>query len=72
MAAGSGIGQAQRAREMPSSRRHSAHAVLTGLLYCSALSGVLAEIEALGLDLLEVRQLTADCGSPESGDSGSP
>jgi hypothetical protein len=57
---------------MPSSKRHSAHAVLTGLLYRSALSGVLAEIEALSLDLLEVRQLTADCESPESGDSGLP
>jgi hypothetical protein len=29
--------------------------VLTGLLDRSALYGVLAEIEALGLDLLEVR-----------------
>ena len=34
--------------------------------------GVLAEIEALGLDLLEVRQLMPDRKSPESGDSGSP
>jgi hypothetical protein len=57
---------------MPPSKRHSAHAVLTGLLYRSALSGVLAGIEALSLDLLEVRQLTADCESPESGDSGLP
>jgi len=57
---------------MPSSKRDSAHAVLTGLLDRSALYGVLAEIEALGLDLLEVRQLTADCESLESGDSGSP
>ena len=32
--------------------------VLTGLLDRSALYGVLAEIDALGLDLLEVRQLT--------------
>ena len=40
------------------SRRHGAHTVLTGLLDRSALYGVLAEIEALGLDLLEVRQLT--------------
>jgi hypothetical protein len=31
--------------------------VLTGVLDQSALHGVLAEIEALGLDLLEVRQL---------------
>jgi hypothetical protein len=34
--------------------------VLTGQLDRSALYGVLAEIEALGLDLLEVRQLTPD------------
>ena len=37
--------------------RVSAHAVLTGLLDQSALYGVLAEIEALGLDLLEIRKL---------------
>jgi hypothetical protein len=36
--------------------------VLTGVLDQSALYGVLAEIEALGLDLLEVRQLTAEKG----------
>jgi hypothetical protein len=33
---------------------------------------VLAEIHALGRDLLEVRQLTAHLNSPESGDSHSP
>jgi hypothetical protein len=38
-------------------RRHGAHTVLTGLLDQSALYGVLAEVEALSLDLLEVRQL---------------
>jgi hypothetical protein len=32
---------------------------------------VLAQIEALGLDLLEVRQLTPHRESPESGDSRS-
>ena len=48
------------------------HTVLTGPLDRSALYGVLAEIEALGLDLLEVRQLTADCESPESGEGRSP
>jgi hypothetical protein len=32
------------------------------------LYGVLAEIEALGLDLLEVRQLIPEAGSPECGD----
>ena len=36
----------------------SAHAVLTGLLDRSVLYGVLAEIEGLGLDVLEVCQLT--------------
>ena len=51
--------------------QHGAHTVLTGLLDRSALFGVLAEVEALGLDLLEVRQLTADPKSPESGDSRS-
>ena len=48
------------------------HTVLTGLLDRSALYGVLAEIEALGLDLLEVRQLTRDPKSPGSGDNRSP
>jgi len=46
--------------------------VLTGLLDRSALYGVLAEIDALGLDLLEVRQLTPDRRSPGSGDRRSP
>ena len=50
------------------SRRHGAHTVLTGLLDRSALYGVLAEIEALGLDLLEVRQHEPDRESPEPGD----
>jgi hypothetical protein len=45
-------------------RWHGAHTVLTGLLDRSALYGVLAEIEALGLDLLEVRQLSLDRESP--------
>ena len=36
---------------------HGAHTVLTGLLDRSALYGVLAEIEALGLDLLEIQKL---------------
>jgi hypothetical protein len=45
--------------------------VLTGLLDRSALYGVLAEIEALGLDVLEVCQLTRTA-SPGSGDTGSP
>jgi hypothetical protein len=46
--------------------------VLTGLLDRSALYGVLAEIEALSLDLLEVRQLAAGCEPPEPPDSRSP
>jgi hypothetical protein len=53
-------------------RRHSAHAVLTGLLDQSALYGVLAEIEALGLDLLEIRRLAPQRRSPGSGDRRSP
>ena len=53
-------------------QQHGGHTVLTGLLDRSALYGVLAEIEALGLDLLEVRQLTPDRESPGSGDSRSP
>jgi hypothetical protein len=53
-------------------QRHGAHTVLTGLLDRSALYGVLAEIEALGLELLEVRQLTRKSKSPESGDGRSP
>jgi hypothetical protein len=54
------------------SRWHGGHTVLTGLLDQSALYGVLAEAEALGLDLLEVRQLTQERQSPESGNSRSP
>jgi hypothetical protein len=39
------------------SRHEGAETVLTGDLDHAALYGVLAEIEALGLDLVEVRQL---------------
>ena len=42
--------------------------VLTGLLDQPGLYGVLAEIEALGLDLLEVRQLASGTEPPERGD----
>jgi hypothetical protein len=42
--------------------------VLTGRLDRSALFGVLAEVEALGLDLLEVRQLKPRRTSNESQD----
>jgi hypothetical protein len=53
-------------------RRHGVDTVLTGLLDRSALYGVLAEIEALGLDLVEVRQLTPDRKSAQSHDSRPP
>lgn len=46
--------------------------VLTGLLDRSALYGVLAEIETLGLDFTEVRQLTPERESPQPGDNRSP
>jgi hypothetical protein len=46
-------------------QHHGAYTVLTGLLDRSALYGVLAEIEALGLDLLEIRQLSPDRTPPE-------
>ena len=39
-------------------QHHGAHTVLTGLLDQSARYGLLAEIEALGLDLLKIRKLT--------------
>jgi hypothetical protein len=50
-------------------QHYGADTVLTGLLDQAALYGVLAEVEALGLDLLEVRQLAAQ---GESGDRRSP
>ena len=53
-------------------RRCGGHTVLTGLLDRSALYGVLAEIEALGLDLLEIQKLTPDRTSLEPGDSRLP
>jgi hypothetical protein len=54
------------------SHRHGSHTVLTGPLDRSALYGVLAEIEALGLELIEVHQLASHGKSPEPGDSRSP
>jgi hypothetical protein len=54
------------------SQHHGADTVLTGRLDRSALYGVLAEIEALGLDLVEVRQLEPERESPEPGDTRSP
>jgi hypothetical protein len=53
-------------------RPDGTHTVLTGLLDRSALYGVLAEIEAFGLDLLEVRQLGSDCESPGESPCESP
>jgi hypothetical protein len=50
-------------------KRQGPETVLTGMLDRPGLHGVLAEIEALGLDLLEVRQLTPEARSPESGDA---
>jgi hypothetical protein len=41
-------------------QRQGPETVLTGVLDRPALYGVLAEIEALGLDLLEVRQLAPE------------
>ena len=48
-------------------KRQDSETVLTGVLDRAALYGVLAEIEALGLDLLEIRQLTPEARAPESG-----
>jgi len=53
-------------------QRQGPETVLTGMLDRPALHGVLAEIEALGLDLLEVRQVTPEARSPERGDACSP
>ena len=47
--------------------------VLTGWLEDqAALFGVLGQIEALGLELVELRQIRARPKSPESGDDRSP
>ena len=56
----------------PVRRQHRADTVLTGLLDRSALHDVLAEIEALGLDPVEIRQLRPTRKSQESGDGRSP
>jgi hypothetical protein len=53
-------------------QRQGPETILTGVLDQPGLYGVLAEVEALGLDLLEVRQLTPEARSPESGDACSP
>jgi hypothetical protein len=47
--------------------------VLTGLLEDrSAMFGVLGQIEALGLELVELRHICTRRSSPESGDDPSP
>jgi hypothetical protein len=53
-------------------KRQGPETVLTGVLDRPGLYGVLAEIEALGLDLLEIRQLNPEARSPEGGDTWSP
>jgi hypothetical protein len=53
-------------------QRSSGHTVLTGLLDRSALYGVLADIDALGLNLLEVRRHTPHRESPPPGKGRSP
>jgi hypothetical protein len=53
-------------------QRQGPETVLTGVLDRPALYGVLADIDALGLDLLEVRQLTPEGRSTERGDVCSP
>jgi hypothetical protein len=53
-------------------RHQGTHTVLAGWLDQSALYGVLAEMEALGLVLLEVRQMDPHGKSLGSGDTRSP
>jgi hypothetical protein len=52
--------------------RRGPETVLTGVLDQPGLYGVLAEIEALGLDLLEVRQFSSEARPPERGDTCPP
>jgi len=52
--------------------RQGPETVLTGVLDQPGLYGVLAEIEALGLDLLEVRRLPPGTRSPERGGTCAP
>ena len=53
-------------------RRQGPETVLTGVLDRAGLYGVLAEIEALGLDLLEIRQLAGEASWPDRGDTCRP
>jgi hypothetical protein len=50
---------------------HGAHTPFIGLLDRSALYGVLTEIDALGLDILEIRLLTPQ-RRPQPGDTRAP
>jgi hypothetical protein len=55
------------------SQRCGNDSVLTGVLPDqSALFGVLAQIEALSLDLIEVRRLVPRPESPDTGEASSP
>ena len=54
------------------SRHEGAETVLTGDLDHAALYGVLSEIEALGLALVEIRQLMPDRNTLESEDPSPP
>jgi hypothetical protein len=47
-------------------QRQGTETILTGMLDQPGLHGVLGEVEALGLDLLEVRQLPAAPDSDET------
>lgn len=49
------------------SRQHEGQTVLTGRLDQAALYGVLAEMEALALELIEVRRVTAGPDVTEAG-----
>lgn len=53
-------------------RQEGTHTVLTGWLDQSALYGVLAEMESLGLVLLEVRRIQSHENSRETDDTRSP
>jgi hypothetical protein len=54
------------------SRHEGAETVLIGDLDHAALYGVVSEIEALGLDLVEIRQLPPDRDTAESEDGDQP
>jgi hypothetical protein len=54
------------------SRHEGAETVLTGDLDRAALHGVLSEVEALGLDLLEIRQLPSAGDQPDPLDGDPP